>query len=69
MREFWVLGLLRKVHNDEEGTVSLETILILGAIAVPVLLVMIKFGWPAIRRYFDKGVQDLQDNSDRAVQQ
>ena len=27
-----------------------------------------KFGWPKIKAYFDKGMQDLQQNSDKAIQ-
>jgi hypothetical protein len=61
--------LLRRIHESEEGAITLETVLILGAIAIPVLLVIIKFGWPRIRAYFDKGMQDLENNADRAVQQ
>lgn len=60
--------LLRKVHRDERGVVSLETVLIIGAIAIPVLIIIIKFGWPKIKAYFDKGMQDLQNNSDKAIQ-
>lgn len=55
-----LLSLLRKVHQDEEGTVSLETILIIGAIALPVLLFLLRYGWPAIRRYFERGMEDLE---------
>ena len=33
-----LLNLLRRVHEDEEGAVSLETILIIGAIALPILI-------------------------------
>jgi hypothetical protein len=61
--------LLRRIHEREEGAITLETVLILGAIAIPVLLVIIKFGWPRIRAYFEKGLGDLENNADRAVQQ
>jgi len=57
--------LLRKVHRDERGAVSLETILIIGAIALPILIFIIKYGWPRIRNYFYKGMQDLETNSDK----
>ena len=57
--------LIRKVHHDEEGAVSLETILIIGAIALPILIFLIKFGWPKIRDYFNTGMQDLQNNTDK----
>ncbi|MDZ4817798.1 MAG: hypothetical protein SGJ20_02375 [Planctomycetota bacterium] len=44
--------LLTQIHNDEQGAVSLETILIIGVIALPVLIFLVKFGWPAIKGYF-----------------
>jgi hypothetical protein len=59
MKKSSLLDLLRKVHNDEEGTVSLETVLLVGAIALPVLIVLLKYGWPKIRTMFDTGIQDL----------
>jgi len=55
-----LLSLLREVHQDEEGTVSLETILIIGAIALPVLIFLLKYGWPRIRDYFNRGLEDLE---------
>jgi hypothetical protein len=63
-----LFGLLRKVHEDEEGAISLETILIIGAIALPILIFLIKVGWPTIKSYFNKGVTDLQAGSDEAQQ-
>lgn len=59
--------LLRKVHHNERGAVSLETILIIGAIAIPILIFLIKFGWPRIRDYFNKGLDELEDGSDSAA--
>jgi hypothetical protein len=55
-----LLSLLGQVHGDEEGTVSLETILIIGAIALPVLIVLLKFGWPRIQGLFERGMSDLE---------
>ena len=52
--------LLRRVHRDEEGAVSLETILIIGAIAIPVLIFILKVGWPKIRVFFTGGMDDLE---------
>ena len=49
-------NLLRKVHENEEGAVSLETILIIGAIALPILIFLIKVGWPRIKDYFNQGL-------------
>lgn len=60
-----VRRLMKKVHRDERGAVSLETILIIGAIALPILIFVIKYGWPRIRNYFYKGMTDLEQNSDK----
>jgi len=57
--------LVKRVHSDERGAVSLETILIIGAIAIPILIFVIKYGWPRIRNYFYKGMTDLESQSDR----
>jgi Flp pilus assembly pilin Flp len=54
-----MMNLLRKVHDDERGAVSLETILIIGAIALPVLIFLYKVGWPRIRDLFNAGMEDL----------
>ena len=45
----------------------METILIIGAIALPVLIFLLKFGWPRIRNYFDGGMKDIQSESDRVT--
>jgi hypothetical protein len=58
--------LLKKVHANEEGAMSLETILVIGAIALPCLIFVIKVGWPKVRDYFNKGVEELQAGSDSA---
>lgn len=41
------------------AAVSLETILILGVIALPVLLFLVKFGWPAVKGYFVQGASEV----------
>ena len=61
-------SLLKRVHNDERGAVSLETILIIGAIALPILIFIIKFGWPRIRDYFFNGMENLESASDNVIQ-
>lgn len=61
--------LLKRVHRNERGAVSLETILIIGAIAIPILIFIIKFGWPRIRDYFFEGMDDLESESDRLQNQ
>lgn len=58
--------LLKTIHEDQEGAVSLETILIIGAIALPVLIFLIKVGWPKIKDYFDKGLDELKQEADTA---
>ena len=63
MKKPSLLGLLRRVHGDEEGSVSLETVLVLCAIAIPVLIVIIKWGWPQIKSYFDTGMQELESTT------
>lgn len=60
-------SLLAAVHEDDRGSVSLETVLIIAAVAIPVLIVIIKFGWPKIKDYFDKGMQDLEGAGDKAI--
>ena len=62
-----VRRLLKKVHRDERGAVSLETILIIGAIALPILIFVVKFGWPRIRNYFYQGMTNLEQQSDKVV--
>ena len=52
-------SLLRTVHESEEGSVSLETILIIGAIALPILIFLIKYGWPTVQAYFNSGMSNL----------
>ncbi len=56
-------NLLRKVHGDERGVVSIETILIVGAIALPILIFLIVKAWPVIRNYFTQGISDLQSGA------
>ncbi len=53
-------NLLKKVHRDDKGAVSIETILIIAAIAIPILIFILKWGWPAIRDFFWKGIDDLK---------
>lgn len=68
MRKLSLMTLLRKVHEDEKGSVSLETILIIGAIALPILIFLITVGWPMIKEYFLTGVKDLQEGADQAIE-
>ncbi len=68
MRKASLGGLLRKVHESEDGAVSLETILIIGAIALPILIFLIRYGWPRIRAYFEQGLSDLEQGAQQAQQ-
>jgi hypothetical protein len=52
--------LLQRVHSDERGAVSIETIMIIGAIAIPILIFLLRFGWPRIKDYFNDGMNDLE---------
>jgi hypothetical protein len=59
--------LLQKVHNDERGSLSIETILVLAVIAIPILIFILKFGWPKIKEIFEGGLKDLEGVSDDVV--
>ena len=54
------VDLLRRVHENEEGAVSLETILIVGAIALPILIFLITVAWPRIRDYLTRTKSDQE---------
>lgn len=60
-------GLFSRVHADERGSVSLETILIIGAIALPILIFLIQHGWPRVRDYFQRGLDILESEADDAA--
>lgn len=59
-------ALLQRVHSDEEGAVSLETILIVGAIALPILIFLLNVAWPRIKGFFNDGMDQLQDGAREA---
>jgi hypothetical protein len=61
-------SLLRTIHESEEGSVSLETILIIGAIALPILIFLLKWGWPTVQSYFNSGLGDLGTQIQNAEQ-
>jgi hypothetical protein len=68
MRNNSLCDLLKKIHEDEEGSISLETILIIGAIALPILIFLIVKAWPTIKAYFNTGVEDLTNGANNATQ-
>ncbi len=55
-----IWSLLQRIHRDEKGSVSIETILIIAAIAIPILIFIIKFGWPRIKTWFNQGMEELE---------
>ena len=59
--------LIERVHRNEDGAVSLETILIIGAIAIPILIFLLRWGWPRIRDYFNEGMDQLEEQSDSVI--
>jgi len=54
-----LLKLLKKIHEDEDGSISLETILIIGAIALPILIFLLIKAWPTIKTYFNTNLDEL----------
>jgi hypothetical protein len=62
LREFWY-----RLHHDQDGAVSLETILIIGAIAMPILIFLLKYGWPRIRDYFNSSLNSLNSSSQNVI--
>lgn len=60
--------LLKRVHGDQKGAVSIETVLIIAAIALPILIFVIKFGWPRIKAFWNQGMTDLESGSQAAGQ-
>jgi Flp pilus assembly pilin Flp len=67
MDKFFLSDVLRRVHEDEEGAVSLETVLIIGFIALPILAFLLTKAWPAIQNYFNSGLGDLQGDATSAA--
>jgi len=68
MKHNSILNLLRKVHEDENGTISLETVLIMGAIALPVLIFLLYVGWPWIKGLFTQAQTDINNGVNTAPQ-
>lgn len=59
-----IRSLLRAVHNDEAGGVSIETVLIIAAIALPILIFLYKVAWPRIQNYWNTQEETLFENAD-----
>ncbi len=60
--------LIQRLHRDERGAVSLETILIIGAIALPILIWLVRWGWPMVRGYFQDNMDQLGNDTDNVIQ-
>ncbi len=59
-------NVLHRVNQDEKGGLSLETILIIGAIALPILIFLIAVAWPRVQEFFNQGMTDLQQGATTA---
>jgi hypothetical protein len=59
-------SLLRVVHEDQKGGVSIETVLIIAAIALPILIFLVKFAWPKIREYFEDRTDEIFQEGEQA---
>jgi len=64
---FLLAKLLGRIHRDQRGGVSIETILIIAAIALPILIFLIKVGWPRVKAFFDAGMTDLESGASDAA--
>ena len=69
MKNNSLLKLLKKIHADEDGSVSLETILIIGAIALPILAFLLVIAWPQVKQLFTGGMNDLQNDANNVPTQ
>jgi Flp pilus assembly pilin Flp len=68
-KSFDISNVLRRIHDDESGGVSLETILIIGAIALPILIFLITVAWPRVKDFFNQGMTDLESGAANAQNQ
>ena len=60
-------SVLKRIHHNEDGQVSLETILIIGAIALPILIFLIAVAWPRVKDFFNQGMADLDNGRHNAI--
>jgi Flp pilus assembly pilin Flp len=58
-----IRSVFRRIHRDEGGGLSLETILIIGAIALPILIFLILVVWPRVQTFFNQGMTDLEQGA------
>ena len=62
-----VSTLLKRVHQNQRGGVSLETILIIAAIALPILIFLITVAWPRVQQFFQSGMTELEIEASNAA--
>ena len=63
MKHNSLLKLVKRIHESEEGSISLETNLIIGAIALPILIFLLVKAWPTIKAYFNQNLEDLTNDA------
>jgi Flp pilus assembly pilin Flp len=49
--------LLKRLHRDNAGAISVETILILAVIAIPIIVIILIWGKKIIGWFNDQGTQ------------
>ena len=64
-----LLEILRRVHDDEEGNVSLENVLIIAAIALPILIFLLRVGWPYLKGWFNREMVNVTGEAERGQNQ
>jgi hypothetical protein len=51
-RNFTILREVRQKRSLRRGSVTIESILVIAAICLPILVFSVKIGWPRIRNSF-----------------
>ena len=51
--------LFERVHADEQGAVSIETVLIIAAIALPILIFLYIRIRPRLQNYLNQNLEEL----------
>ena len=55
--------LIKAIHRDERGQVSIENVLIIAAISLPILIFIYKVGWPRIKNWWEGQMDTLEEGS------
>jgi Flp pilus assembly pilin Flp len=58
---------LKKVHHDEKGAVTIETVLIIAVIALPILLFFYRFVWPQLREKLEELLEEIFGDGEGAA--